>query len=100
MTLCSKKPIYPSMSSKPSKFITPFPHLLIRSGACLHPADRPVNLDRLGLDAAQELGVAARELVHGREGEVEAADARVDGDDVDRVALVGELPAGAALLGC
>lgn len=57
-------------------------------------ADR--NLGRRGIDASQLDGLATRQGVHGVERNVEARGGVVDGQDVDGVAAVRELPAGAA----
>lgn len=52
----------------------------------------------LGVDASQEDSVVVRERVHRTEGNVEARLGVVNRDDVDRRAVVRELPAGAALV--
>jgi hypothetical protein len=52
-----------------------------------------------GIDTAQGDGLAVGQGVHGVQGNVEARGGVVDGQDVDGLAVVGELPAGAALWG-
>lgn len=62
----------------------------------LQAAGAEADLLRLGLNAAEAAGLAVGEVVHGGEANVEARGV-VDGEDVDGLAVVGELPAGAAL---
>lgn len=50
------------------------------------------------IDAAEGDSLAVGEGVHGVEGNVEARGGVVDGEDVNGLAVVGELPAGAALV--
>lgn len=55
------------------------------------------NLGGGGLDAAELLGLVVGEAVEGSLGDVVAGAGGVNGEDVDAVAVVLELPAGSAL---
>jgi hypothetical protein len=59
-------------------------------------AFRHVDLHRGGIDPAEGNGLAVGEVLHGSEGDVEAAGTLVDAEDVDRPGAIGELPASAA----
>ncbi len=65
------------------------------------PSSEPARTNRhlldIGVDAAQLHGPAARQVVHGREGDVEAGSGVVDSQHVDRLAVVRRAPARAAV---
>ena len=56
-----------------------------------------VDLDGSGVDPAKGNGLVVSQDVHGLLGNVETGGGVVNGEDVDSVAPVGELPAGTAL---
>lgn len=62
----------------------------------LHATVGGINLCGLSIDAPQLLRLAVGQVVHGIQGNVEAGTGVVDGQDVDGLAGVVELPAGAA----
>lgn len=64
---------------------------------CLQAAVAERDLGGGSLDAAKGGGLAVGEVVHGSLGDVEAAAGVVDGEDVDRLAVVGQGVALAAL---
>ena len=61
------------------------------------PALAESHLRDLSVDAPQLHGVAVRQVVHGRQGDVEPRRGVVDGQDVDRPAVVRRAPARAAV---
>ena len=65
--------------------------------APLQPAVTGSDLRHGRLHNAEVLGLVVRQLVHRREGNVEPRPRVVDSEDVDRVVLVLQLPACAAV---
>lgn len=64
----------------------------------LQTAGVKADLGGLGINATKLSSLAVSKVVHGAQSEVEAGTGVVDGENVDALAVVGELPAGAALL--
>ena len=71
--------------------------LTSRHQAALQPAVTGSDLRDSRLHDAEVLGLIVRQLVHRREGNVEPGLCVVDGEDVDCVVLVLQLPACAAV---
>ncbi len=63
----------------------------------LEPTDTARDLLRLDLHIAKLLSVIVRQLVHGLEADVETGLGVINGKDIDRAVLVGQLPARATL---
>lgn len=71
---------------------------LLSTADALQTAGADGDLGGGGIDTAKGDSLAVGEGVHGVEGNVEAGGGVVDGENVDGLAVVGELPAGAALV--
>ena len=67
------------------------------SNSHLEAANRGRNLLSSDIDTSQKHRLVVGELVHRVQADVEAGVGVIDREDVDRVAVVSELPAGAAL---
>lgn len=58
---------------------------------------RDIDLGDSGIDTAQSVGLVVGELVHRRLGQVETVAGVIDGEDIDRLAVVADRVALAAL---
>lgn len=66
----------------------------------LDAAHTSIDLGSSGVYPAQHFGLVVGERVHSAQREVEPSVGVINGQDVDRVAVVGELPASTALFSC
>ena len=65
--------------------------------ACSQTTVAEIDLGNIGLDTAEEGGLAVGQVVHGIQRDVQPGGGVIDGEDVDGLSVVGGRPAGSAL---